>query len=543
MSVAVDPSDYSEGEDRYIRFTEEVLNVRLSATQKRIIRAVTNNPRTLIISGNGVGKSYAVACLIIAFTMTNLDSTVLGTSGSYSQFRDTMWRPLRKVYKRAKRNVRMPGQLRRGNPPRLEIDEDWYAKAVSPRDPGDLEGRHDDTVLVVIEEADKRYITDEHFDSAGSSVTDLNDRVVAIANPPDDETNIVYRKKQADRWHTVQFSSFESHNVLVDTGIIDDEPIPGLVDLITLASDFEAWIGESWPRVSESYPGKWPGMHEIETRLESGEIERETVIEWLRPGFPQAKAIHEERSDLDERWYKRRAGVIPPAGAEVHRPIYLDDVRQAVRDAINFGTDRFGIGVDIGRTGDSTAIVEVRNVEGSDGKALYLRTDEDRERTHGDNESMIRRAMNDGAMLGTAAGDATGEGSGVADQMVAEYENFVRFDSGMKPVGRDKRDYKDRRTQALAMLGEFLRNGGVFEDRRLEKELFAAVRVVQYNRRRSGGRNVFKATSKDKIKKQIGRSPDVLDAAAIAVWASNDAHVEQIRQVSANERKTISSTW
>lgn len=539
----VSPAAYSTGEDRYIRFINDVLGIRLSHTQKRIIRAVTDNPRVIVVSGNGVGKSYAVGALILAFTILNLDSTVLGTSGSYSQFRDTMWKPLSKMYKQANRNFVLPGRVYNGNPPKFKIDDDWYAKAVSPRDPGDLEGRHDDHVFVVIEEADKRYITADHFDSAGSSVTDLNDRMVAIANPPDDETDVTYQKMQSDRWTTIRFSTFEAHNVLIDAGMLNDERIPGITDLLTVASDFEAWNGENWPRVNRTYGPDWPGMAKVEQWLENGEIERETAVKWLRPGFHVAKDIHERRNDLDERWYKRRAGVIPPAGAEAHRPIYNDDVQKASRDAISFSDVRYGIGVDIGRTNDSTAIIEVREVEGTGVRGLYVRSSEDSERTHGDNESMLRWAFNNGPVAGAAGIDAMGEGSGVADQMSAEYDFALRFSAGKKPVGKNKTEYKNRRTEALAMLGEFLRDGGVVANTRLKKELFAASRVIKYKRRRAEGQDVYMATPKDKLKEKLGRSPDYLDAAAIAVWVANDAYEETIRQVAVNERKSISSTW
>jgi len=540
----VDVSKYSEGDDRYIRFIEEVLGVRLSATQRRIITAVTSNQRVIVVSGNGVGKSYVVACLILAFVLTNLDSTVLGTSGSYSQFRDTMWKPLRKIFKQAGKRHLMPGQVRRGNPPRLEIDDDWYAKAISPRDPGDLEGRHDDHVLVVIEEADKKYITDEHFDSAGSSITDLNDRIVGIANPPDDETDVTYQKMQSDRWETIRFSTFEAHNVLVDAGLLNEERIPGITDLITVASDFEEWNGEPWPRTDEVYDGQWPGMSQVESWLEDGEYEREDVLAWLRPGYHVAKDLHNERTDLDERWYKRRAGIIPPAGADVHRPVYTDDVNDASRGNVTFGSNRYGIGVDIGRTGDSTVVCSVRKINDGSAYGIYVRTDQDGERTHGDNEAVCRAAMEDGPLFGIGAVDAMGEGSGVADQMVAEYDQFERFDAGMKPVTpKNRKEYKNRRTEALALFGEFLRGGGKVVNTRLQKELYAASRVIQYNRRRSEGRNVFAASSKDEIKDQIGRSPDVLDAAAIAVWSFEGAHEKTIREVSHNERKAIESTW
>jgi len=186
-----DPEDYTEGRDRYVNFAEDVLELDLAETQKEILRALTEHDRILVVSGNGVGKSYTVAIAKLAFLATNVDSIVLGTSGSYSQFIDAAWRPLKALHEDAKRRVGIPGETYDGGQPTLEIDSEWFAKVVSPRDPGDLEGRHAAHMLVVIEEADKKYITREHFDSAGSSITDDSDRMLAVANPPLDETDVV----------------------------------------------------------------------------------------------------------------------------------------------------------------------------------------------------------------------------------------------------------------------------------------------------------------------------------------------------------------
>lgn len=541
------PSDYTEGEERFIRFGEDFLDLRFARTQEKILRTVAKNQRTLIWGANGPGKSFVTAALKLAFLFPNPDSIVMGTSGSYQQYHDTMWRPLDNMHSTAQRKYGLPGVSKGGNQPILELDDEWYAKVVSPRDPGELEGRHGSDVLVVIDEADKKYVTDEHFDSAASSITDLNDKMVAICNPPDDETDITYELKNDPRWEVVEISSFEAHNVLIDAGKINDERIPGIVDLITVASDWEAWNGSHWPKVEQAYPhGQWPGMPEIKNQLEEGQLDRDDVVEWLRPGFDIVAQAHKDRTDLDERWYKRRAGIIPPDGAEAHRPIYTDDVQEGRAQSLDFGENRYAFGTDIGRTGDSTAIVEIRPLEGYDEEkyGIYVRTDRDGERTHGDNESMIRRAMEDGPVLGPHPIDADAEGSGVADQMASEYEECIRFSGGMVPVGpKAKKEFKNRRTEALAKLGEFLRNGGKFENTRLEKELFACSRSIQYERRRSRGRDVYAATSKDAIKDRLGRSPDVLDAAAMAVWAFEGCHERTIREVSQNERKSISSGW
>ena len=121
----VDPTRYTEGPDRYIRFAEEVLDLHLGETQRELLRALEQHQRVLVVSGNGVGKSYSVAVAMLAFLATNLHATVLGTSGSYSQFVDAAWRPLKSLHREAQQQYGIPGDALDGGQPELRIAEDW----------------------------------------------------------------------------------------------------------------------------------------------------------------------------------------------------------------------------------------------------------------------------------------------------------------------------------------------------------------------------------------------------------------------------------
>lgn len=134
------PQTYTNGSDRYIKFAEDYLDKELAETQKTILRSLANNQRNLIVSGNGPGKTFSMAIGVLAFLYSNPDSTVMGTSGSYTQFVDTLWRPLDNMHSTLTEEQGLPGRILGGNRPRLEIDDEWYAKVISPREPGELEG-------------------------------------------------------------------------------------------------------------------------------------------------------------------------------------------------------------------------------------------------------------------------------------------------------------------------------------------------------------------------------------------------------------------
>lgn len=479
-----DLSRYTEGRDRYVNFAEDVLGLQLAETQKEILRALTEHERILVVSGNGVGKSYTVAVVILAYLSTNLDATIMGTSGSYSQFVDAAWRPMKALHRKAKARVGLPGEARDGGQPELRIDDEWYAKIVSPRDPSELEGRHAKHMMVVIEEADKPYIDGRHFDSAGSTITDANDRMLAVANPPEDEANVVYEKMEDDRWHTIQFSSFDSHNVQVDAGEATGEKIPGLVDLETIKEDWEAWNSEPWP------------------------------------GLEEARTAHEDRDDLDTRWYRRRAGVIPPEGADAHRPFTIDDVKAAWERGGGIHqvapVEVEASAVDVARAGGDETIAA--SVHGDDITIRYEEQGTDHTQQADELTDTFRKDVNTEAR----AVDAVGEGSGLADMLRERFPDVIRFNAGGEPV--DDTEFYDCWAEGLHLFGQWLREGGRIHDRRLREEALVAARTLEYEERHlasrgTNGTEVLKLTPKSKLKERLGRSPDRLDAAYMAVWA------------------------
>lgn len=515
MSTAsADPSEYTEGADRYVNFVEDFLDVQLAETQKEILRAVVENQRVLIVSGNGVGKSYGVAALILAFLYTNVDSTVMGTSGTYSQFIDTMWRPMKTMARRL-HSKGMPGRLLEASP-EVRVDDDWFAKVVSHKDPGNLEGRHADDILVVIEEADKKAIGQEHFDSAGSSVTDASDRMIAIANPPEDENNVVYEKMQSDRWHVVQFSSFASHNVRVDADLVDADPIPGLVGLPTMADDWEAWNDEPWPRAPEAWRDEfgspYPGADQIMNQINNDEIARDRAVEVFKPGFDEVREAHKRRTELDERWYRRRAGVIPPDTAASFRPFSVQDVEDALISECSLGKIQ-GIGYDVARMGGDWNVISVY-----DGDAVRV-AERWKGVDHNTNYELISSYVNPHRQARVAI-DAQGEGSGVADR-VAKKHDINRFNAGSEAMQSSK--FYDKWTEGLYEFGQQIRNGvRILDTEKAAQELRVAARTLTFEEKFYSSRNseVLKADPKSDVEAKLGRSPDVLDSMYMAVWAA-----------------------
>lgn len=491
------PSHYAEraknGNETWLEdCIEDVLGLAVSEAQRKICWSVASQQKTLVVTANGLGKSYILAAIANAWLYVLYPATVLATSGTEKKMKRTFCKPVENLHDSALDGAGLPGDYKH-RPERIDFPDDpehWF-ESTSPQDAGELEGVHSKYHLSIIEEADKDDVDAETVDAMDSLVTDERDRMIAIANPPVDETNIVADLLDKPTWNDVSFSSFHSHNVQVELGEVDGQQIDGLATLWKIKEDWREFNEEPWPGVEEAREVSDPDSQKF-------------------------------RQDLDTRWYRRRAGVIPPEGAAAHRPIHLDDVKEAFNRTASVGNHRpQGTGIDVARSGDDTVLA---TNHGPFIKIHYAETGTN----HTEQEPRIRQGTNGFAGLDNwpdhrLAIDAVGEGSGLADRLVQAYPQATRFKAGDNAVRET--EYKDRWTEGLALLGEWLKDGGVINDRKLREELLVAARTIEYEEKfysshGPDGAEVLVADSKDNIKEVLDRSPDRLDAAMMALWAS-----------------------
>jgi hypothetical protein len=472
--------NYQQGPDQFNNWIHDKLPVELSAAQKRLTRAVAEHRRVLVIGANGPGKSYAAACLVAAFLHSRKPSTVLATSGTYGKLKRTLCRPVEGLQRDGTVDESpLPGEYKH-SPPRIDMDDpEWYFEASRPKDAGELEGTHNEHLLAITEEADKDAVDHDVVESIDSCPTDENDRHLVIANPPTDEANVVYDLMQSDAWHVERMPTWASRNVRVDADEHPGPKIPGLVGLAEVKESWKAWNNEPWP------------------------------------GLEAAKTAHERRDDLDQRWYRRRAGVMPPQSADAHRPFEVDTVRRAYERDGSPDRKPTSSGIDVARSGDRTVMVDVT------GDALRLRHAE--QGAHHEQQFATLRDEIDSAPRRDVAVDAVGEGSGLADRLDTAFPNVTRFRANQEAA--EGAEFRDRWTEGLYHLGEFLRDGAI-ADTTLREELLTAARVIEYDTtflasRGADGADVLEATSKSVVKENLGRSPDYLDAALMAVWAAS----------------------
>jgi hypothetical protein len=480
------PSHYAEradvGDETWLEDAiEDYLGLEVTEAQRQICRSVASNRRTLVITANGLGKSYILAAIAVIWLVVRYPAVSFATSGTEKKMRRTFCKPVENLHDNAV--VPLPGEYK-SRPERIEIEgePEHFFEAASPKDADELEGVHAAYTLAIIEEADKPAVDQDILDSMRSLVTDEQDRMVAIANPPKDETNSIKALIDSPKWDVHRFSSFDSHNVQVELGEVDGEKIDGLATLTKIRDDWEEYHDEAWPGVDAA--------------RQSG-----------------------HRDDLDERWYRRRLGEMPPEGAAQNRPFGLDLVEAAYVDSETLSVGpRRGAGIDVAREGDrTTMLTECLN-------ALQVEYSEPGT-NHTEQFDELWSMLDDTPNIPISV-DAIGEGSGKADDTAARYDDVERFKAGEEAA--QSTEYKNRWTEGLCELGAWMERGGQFSDRRLYEELAAAAREITLEEKYYSSRDdeVYVADPKEKIKDRLGRSPDHLDAAMQAVLAAEGIQPE-----------------
>jgi hypothetical protein len=478
------PSSFT-GPERYWRAAEAYFDAELSPEQREILEHVDAHQYTHLEGGNGFGKTFAIVALALTFRLRHYPSSVVVTSGTYGKLMRTFCADAEALHK----DSGLFGKWKWSPNPRLDVEDEptWQFEVVSPEDPGELEGVHNDYTLVIVDEADKDDVDLDTLDSMDSLISDQNDRMVVISNPPEDETNAVANMAEVGiEPSKLTFGTFDSHNVQVERGARDSDRIPGLTGLHKLKKKFEAHNGEAWPG------------YDAARRMSTRDSE-------------------DFREDLNTLWYRRFAGIMPPAGAGKNRPIELDAVNAAYTGSIDTTRARRGSGIDVARSGDRTVMAAER-----DGvlPIEYSKPGTD----HTVQFREIWDALDDEPGP-TVSIDAIGEGSGKADDTAQRYPDVDRFKANATAAQAD--EYKDRWTEGLCELGNWLEQGGEFADTRLRKELQIAAREVTLSERFLKGRGadgeqVYQADPKDVIEDRLGHSPDHLDAAVMAVLAAKE---------------------
>lgn len=486
---------------------EDYLGLEVTAPQREICRAIAGNNKLLVVTANGLGKSYILAAITIVWLFCRYPAVAFATSGTERKMKRTYCKPVDNLHSNAR--IPLPGEYK-SRPERIEVDGDpeHFFEAASPRDAGELEGVHSSYTLSIIEEGDKDDVDEDVIDAMRSLATDDQDRYLIIANPPEDETNSIYPyMDDHPEWEVLEFSTFDAHNVQVERGTVDGGKIDGIADLSKLRDDWVEYNGESWPGLEEALRTSAPRLDEQGDPVFAND---DTLRE--NPDF---------RTDLGKRWYRRRAGIMPPAGASAHRPYSVTQIQHAydlgesLPDNLDLPSPTASA-IDVARSSDRTVLATIH------GDVLVIHYVE-RGTNHLEQGRELEELLKEMPRHPITV-DFIGHGSAIHDQLADVFPDVYKFEAGAEAV--DGETYYDKWSEGNDHLGDWFAEGGVIRDGTLRKELLAAARELEfeekhYATRGEDGAEVYTLSSKDDVKERLdNQSPDLLDGAMMAAWTA-----------------------
>lgn len=243
---------------------------QLWSGQEDILWSVRNNKRTVVTSGNTVGKSFTAADVAMDFLQVNYPARVVTTAPTFSQVEGILWKEIRNYYHQAKFPI--GGRILQTE---LHLKDDWFAEGISTTDVGRFQGRHNENLLVILDEASG--VAKEIWEAAEAL---HYTRILAIGNPLDD-SGPFYDAANSGHWHHIKISCEDC----VEWQRLHGK-IPGLVT--------QEWIKEQYEMFGRNSP--WCQVH---VRGEFPEQASDTLIsrKWVEDA---RKRTPKDLSELEE---------------------------------------------------------------------------------------------------------------------------------------------------------------------------------------------------------------------------------------------------
>lgn len=208
---------------------------KLWSKQEEILWSVRNNKRTVVTSGNTIGKSFTAADVAMDFLQVNYPARVVTTAPTFSQVEGILWKEIRNYYYQAK--FPLGGRMLQTS---FHYDDNWFAEGISTTDVGRFQGRHNENLLVILDEASG--VSKEIW--LASEALHYK-RILAIGNPLDD-SGPFYDAALSGHWHHIQVNCEDCVEWQKQNG-----RIPALVT--------EEWIMEQYSMFGRNSP--WCQIH------------------------------------------------------------------------------------------------------------------------------------------------------------------------------------------------------------------------------------------------------------------------------------------
>lgn len=193
--------------DHPVDFFREILRMDPDEWQEEVLGDLAQYSKISVRSGQGVGKTALEAGAIIWFLVCRPYSRVIATAPTMQQLYDVLWAEIAKwldkslvkeVLKWTKTKIYMVGD-----------DKRWFATAKTATKPENMQGFHEDHMLIVVDEASG--VADPIMEAILGTLTGKDNKLLMCGNPNRLE-GVFYDSHNGDRdkFHTHKVNSMDS---------------------------------------------------------------------------------------------------------------------------------------------------------------------------------------------------------------------------------------------------------------------------------------------------------------------------------------------
>lgn len=278
------------------RFVSEALRIKPWAGQARIVRSLSEHPRTSVASSHGAGKSFIAGPAALAYLHTYENSIVVTTAPTSRQVRDVLWRYIRTAARTAKNPL--PG---RALQVRYEIRDNWYAVGFTgnANNTDSVQGLHAENILVIVDEASG--VSEAIMRAIPAILTGANARLLLIGNPT--STSGMFFDSfhgQSHLYNTIQIPAYATPN-FTTFGITREDMVSGAWEgKITGPLPMPGMIDPAW--VANAMEEHGPDSEYVKSRVDAVFPDNSSDVLITRAMIDNAERSGEEMPE-GERWY------------------------------------------------------------------------------------------------------------------------------------------------------------------------------------------------------------------------------------------------
>ena len=193
--------------DDPVAFFEDILGMDPDPWQRAVLRDLADHSKVSVRSGQGVGKTALEAGAVIWFLTCRPYARVVATAPTMQQLYNVLWAEIskwldhslvKKLLKWTKTKIYMDG-----------YEERWFAVAKTATRPENMQGFHEDHMLIVVDEASG--VADPIMEAILGTLTGWDNKLLLCGNPNRLE-GVFYDSHHSDRdkYRTHKVSSLDS---------------------------------------------------------------------------------------------------------------------------------------------------------------------------------------------------------------------------------------------------------------------------------------------------------------------------------------------